>query len=111
MTELGPLLQVDGLTIRVGTAPQPLVDGVSFELNPGETLCIVGESGCGKSLTALALMGLLDGTPLRIEFKDGSNPFEGRKAKPLTEREMNKARREKRFRRRKFGADTKGTSS
>jgi GTP-binding protein len=53
----------------------------------------------------------LQGTPLRIEFKDGSNPFEGRKAKPLTEREMNKARREKRFRRRKFGSDTKGSPS
>ena len=53
----------------------------------------------------------LQGTPLRIEFKDGSNPFEGRKAKPLTEREQNRARREKRFRRRKFGSDTKGTSS
>jgi GTP-binding protein len=46
----------------------------------------------------------LQGTPLRIEFKDGSNPFESRKAKPLTEREANKARREKRFRRRVYGS-------
>jgi ABC-type glutathione transport system ATPase component len=38
VTGQGPLLQVDGLTIRVGNAPQPLVDGVSFALNPGETL-------------------------------------------------------------------------
>ncbi len=53
----------------------------------------------------------LQGTPLRIEFRDGGNPYEGRKAKPLTERETNRLRREKRFRRRKFGADTKGTSS
>lgn len=53
----------------------------------------------------------LQGTPLRIEFKDGSNPFESRKPKPLTEREMNRARREKRFRRRKFGSDTKGSPS
>lgn len=67
MSGQGPLLQVEGLTIRVANAPQPLVDDVSFALNPGETLCIVGESGCGKSLTALALMGLLEGTPLRIE--------------------------------------------
>jgi GTPase len=46
----------------------------------------------------------LQGTPLRIEFRDGSNPFESRKPKPLTEREANKARREKRFRRRVYGA-------
>ena len=35
------------------------VDGVSFTIRRGETLCIVGESGCGKSMTALAIMGLL----------------------------------------------------
>ncbi|MFC6638960.1 ATP-binding cassette domain-containing protein [Sulfitobacter sp. JBTF-M27] len=67
MTESQPLLDVSGLSIRVAGANRPLVDDVSFTLNSGETLCIVGESGCGKSLTALALMGLLDGTPLRIE--------------------------------------------
>ncbi|MEM7616738.1 MAG: ABC transporter ATP-binding protein, partial [Pseudomonadota bacterium] len=38
----------------------------AFSLNPGETLCIVGESGCGKSLTALALMGLMTSPPLRL---------------------------------------------
>lgn len=75
MTGQGPLLQVTGLTIRLGNAPQPLVDGVSFALTPGETLCIVGESGCGKSLTALALMGLLQGTPLKIE--GGTAQFQG----------------------------------
>ena len=67
MTTDRPLLDVSGLSIRVAGAARPLVDDVSFTLNAGETLCIVGESGCGKSLTALALMGLLEGTPLRIE--------------------------------------------
>ncbi|RVT81675.1 ABC transporter ATP-binding protein [Rhodobacteraceae bacterium CCMM004] len=67
MTSPRPLLDVQGLTIRVSGAERPLVDDVSFALDAGETLCIVGESGCGKSLTALALMGLLDGTPLRID--------------------------------------------
>ena len=45
------------LTTRDGVAP--VIDDLSFTLNPGETLSFVGESGCGKSMTALALMGLL----------------------------------------------------
>ena len=64
MTE--PLLDVQGLSIRVKGAPSNLVDDLSFSLRIGQTLCIVGESGCGKSLTALALMGLLASPPLRI---------------------------------------------
>src|SRR5262245_61860646 len=42
------------------------VDGVSFSLRPGETLAIVGESGCGKSVTALSLMRLVLDPPGRI---------------------------------------------
>ncbi|SDO21104.1 peptide/nickel transport system ATP-binding protein [Lutimaribacter pacificus] len=75
MTDPSPLLDVRGLSIRVAGTAEPLVDNVSFTLNAGETLCIVGESGCGKSLTALALMGLLEGTPLRVER--GSAMFQG----------------------------------
>ena len=67
-----PLLEVADLTIRINGAPDPIVDGVSFDLSPGETLCIVGESGCGKSLTALALMGLMSTPPLRLA--DGTMP-------------------------------------
>ncbi|SDI37648.1 ABC transporter ATP-binding protein [Lutimaribacter saemankumensis] len=75
MTTAIPLLQVTDLSIRVRGTSAPLVDNVSFTLNAGETLCIVGESGCGKSLTALALMGLLEGTPLQVE--KGSALFQG----------------------------------
>ena len=67
MTSPGdPILAVSDLELRIGSAPEPIVDKVSFTLNAGETLCIVGESGCGKSLTALALMGLLASPPLAL---------------------------------------------
>ena len=56
MTE--DLLRVEGLTVRFGAVPA--IEDVSFALRPGETLAIVGESSSGKSVTALALMRLLD---------------------------------------------------
>ncbi len=52
------LLRVEGLTVRFGGVPA--IEDVSFALRPGETLAIVGESSSGKSVTALALMRLLD---------------------------------------------------
>ena len=70
-----PLLDVRDLSIRLDGAPQAIVDDVSFSLPAGETLCIVGESGCGKSLSALALMGLLSTPPLHIS--DGTAGFMG----------------------------------
>jgi peptide/nickel transport system ATP-binding protein len=56
-----PVLDVAGLTVTLATDRGPVrpVDGIGFSLAPGRTLALVGESGCGKSLTALALMGLL----------------------------------------------------
>ncbi|PYE13195.1 peptide/nickel transport system ATP-binding protein [Paraburkholderia silvatlantica] len=65
-----PLLDVEQLDIAFagarGQAPAPAVDGLSFEIRTGETLALVGESGCGKSTTALALMGLLDAGVARV---------------------------------------------
>ncbi|MBL8302100.1 MAG: ABC transporter ATP-binding protein, partial [Ideonella sp.] len=56
-----PLLDVRDLTVTLATArgPARALHGVSLQLARGETLGLIGESGCGKSLTALALMGLL----------------------------------------------------
>jgi peptide/nickel transport system ATP-binding protein len=62
------------------------VDGVSFDLMPGETLGIVGESGCGKSVTALSVMRLLP--PRLARTVGGSVRFEGRELLDLTEEEM-----------------------
>jgi oligopeptide/dipeptide ABC transporter ATP-binding protein len=55
------LLKVENLRIELTTRDgiAPVIDDLSLELNAGETLSFVGESGCGKSMTALALMGLL----------------------------------------------------
>ena len=54
-----PVLSVSDLSVRFAGAPANVVDGVSFSVQRGKTLAIVGESGCGKSVTSMALMGLL----------------------------------------------------
>src|SRR4029450_9580634 len=60
-----PLLRVNDLQVEFRT-PNGLarpVQGVSFEVHEGETLAILGESGCGKSVTAQAVMGIIDSPP------------------------------------------------
>ncbi|AHG41276.1 peptide ABC transporter ATP-binding protein [Pseudomonas syringae CC1557] len=56
------VLSVSDLTVRFAGAPANVVDGVSFTVKRGKTLAIVGESGCGKSVTSMGLMGLLPAT-------------------------------------------------
>src|SRR3569623_1413348 len=55
------MLSVRDLTVSIGSdaAPVDIVSGVSFDIGKGEILGLVGESGCGKSMTSLAVMGLL----------------------------------------------------
>src|SRR5690606_1454315 len=59
--DIPPVLAVEGLTVSVRTefGVKPLVSDLSLTLRRGETLCIAGESGSGKSITSLAIMGLL----------------------------------------------------
>ena len=71
------LLEVNDLEIGIAgdSGLLPVVHGVSFSVEASETLGIVGESGCGKSVTALAIMGLLEGSVVRVT--GGSIRFDG----------------------------------
>src|SRR6476646_4439883 len=66
------------------------VDGVSYHLKPGETLGVVGESGCGKSVTALSILRLVASPPGRIA--GGKIRFEGTDLLTLSESEMEDVR-------------------
>jgi oligopeptide/dipeptide ABC transporter ATP-binding protein len=81
-----PLLQADDLTITIGDGHDAVrvLDRVSFALDRGATLGVVGESGCGKSMTALAMMGLLP-TSARV---GGRLLFEGVDLRDLTAAEQ-----------------------
>jgi oligopeptide/dipeptide ABC transporter ATP-binding protein len=85
------LLEVDDLRTYFKTRAGEVhaVDGVSFNLERGKTLGIVGESGCGKSVTALSIMGLLAST---ARFVSGSIRFDGRELNRLSERELEDVR-------------------
>jgi peptide/nickel transport system ATP-binding protein len=90
--ETAPLLEVDGLTTHFFTRDGVVraVDGVSFSVYPGETLAIVGESGCGKSVTSLSILRLIASPPGRIVA--GRLNFAGRDLLTLTEPEMRAVR-------------------
>jgi len=87
-----PLLEVDDLRTHFFTRDGVVraVDGVSFSIQPGETLALVGESGCGKSVTSLSIMRLIASPPGRIV--SGAVRFNGRDLLRLTEPEMRKVR-------------------
>ncbi|MCO5072231.1 MAG: ABC transporter ATP-binding protein [Rhizobiaceae bacterium] len=87
-----PLLSVRDLTARIATHHEIVeaVRGVSFDVAPGEAVGFVGESGCGKSVTARAIMRLAaEGTDVRL---DGKILFKGRDLLTLSDREMGKMR-------------------
>ncbi|MEU1878664.1 ABC transporter ATP-binding protein [Streptosporangium sp. NPDC020072] len=83
-----PLLVVEDLSVtfsRPGQEPFTAVDGVGFEVRPGEVVGLVGESGCGKSVTSLAVMGLL---PRRGTRVSGRAFFDGVDLLSLPDREL-----------------------
>ena len=86
-----PLLEVKGLKTYFYTEDGIVraVDGVNFEVYPGEVLGIVGESGCGKSVTSLSIMRLIS-KPGRID--DGEILLDGENLLNLSEEEMTKVR-------------------
>jgi peptide/nickel transport system ATP-binding protein len=89
-----PLLDVRGLKVEIQT-PSGLIHpvrGVDFSVAPGETLAIVGESGCGKSLTSLAIMGLL---PRSAKLTAERIALRGDSLLGLSERSWRKARGER----------------
>ncbi len=90
MTE--PLLSVRDLSVEFHTPDGVVqaVDHVSYEVRPGETLAVVGESGCGKTVTSLAVLGLVPQPPGRIV--SGEIRFEGKDLLTATARDLRRLR-------------------
>src|SRR5437867_12955623 len=87
-----PLLEIKNLALEFGTADRPLraVDGVSFSLAAGETVCLVGESGCGKSVTALSIARLVPAPPAR--YVGGEILLHGRDVLRMSKQELRSIR-------------------
>src|SRR2546421_11581370 len=87
-----PLLEIRGLNIAFNTERGQIrpVRDVSFSVFPGQTVALVGESGCGKSVTALSVLRLIPQPP--GQFLGGQVLFHGRDLLPLDERDMRSVR-------------------
>ena len=86
-----PLLTVEDLRVQFWTSRGTVhaVNGISFDVAPGDTLGIVGESGCGKSVTSLALLGIL---PRAGKVTSGTAMFGDRDLFRLSDRELRRIR-------------------
>jgi oligopeptide transport system ATP-binding protein len=91
MARPDPLLSVEDLHVRFWTRRGTVhaVNGISFDIAPGETLGIVGESGCGKSVTSLALLGIL---PRAGKVTNGTALFDDRDLLQLNDDQLRKVR-------------------
>ncbi|MCM1087988.1 MAG: ABC transporter ATP-binding protein [Muribaculaceae bacterium] len=85
------LLEVDGLTtvFQGDYGRNTMVDHICFHVDKGETVCIVGESGCGKSVTSLSIMGLL---ARNGQVTEGTVLFDGHNLLSMTEQDLDKIR-------------------
>ena len=83
-----PELEIQNLTVSFPTPRGKLtaVNGISFHLNPGETLALVGESGCGKTVSALSILRLIEEPPGKI--KSGEILFDDKDLLKLTKKEL-----------------------
>ena len=83
-----PELEIQNLTVSFSTTKGKLiaVNGISFHLNPGETLALVGESGCGKTVSALSILRLLPEPP--AEILSGKIIFDGQDLLSLRAKEL-----------------------
>jgi oligopeptide/dipeptide ABC transporter ATP-binding protein len=89
---MAPLLEIRGLKTHFTTDDGIVqaVDGVDLTINRGETLCVVGESGCGKTVTAMSILKLIAMPPGRIVA--GQIIFEGRDLVPLSSDQLDEVR-------------------
>src|SRR3954454_11511208 len=87
-----PLLEIKNLQLEFGSHEKPLraVDGVSLTVDAGETVCLVGESGCGKSVTALSVARLVPSPPAR--YVGGSIFLNGKDVLRMNQRELRNIR-------------------
>jgi peptide/nickel transport system ATP-binding protein len=87
----GNLLEVENLSVFFGRGPRmtQVTKNVSFSVRPGERIGIVGESGCGKTVTGLSLLGLL---PKALSRTTGSILFDGTNLSGAAERQLRKVR-------------------
>ena len=82
--ETAPVLCLHNLNVKFAGSPVSVLDGISLSVKAGETLALVGESGCGKSITSLALMGLL---PSSAQIVSGEMQFRRHDLRQLSARE------------------------
>jgi len=79
-----PVLRLNNLNVKFSGSPVSVLDGISLTVKAGETLALVGESGCGKSITSLALMGLL---PASAQIVSGEMQFRRHDLRKLSPRD------------------------